>query len=72
MKWICVELDCDRDPLPTDRPLGISGSFLTGSYSQTDVKEFPSAEAARAAGELASNRRAGCTLWVPGERKIAA
>lgn len=60
----------EMDPTGADsRPLGQSGAFLTGTYSEQDVAQFASPEIARAAADRAPNRRATLELFVPGEKK---
>lgn len=71
MRFIVVELDSVRTN-PDDRPLGVNGSFLAGTYSQLDIKEFATEATAEAAANAAPNRRAGCSLWVSGAKRRAA
>lgn len=68
-RFVVIEMAPDASE---NRPLGKSGEFLSGTYGESDIKEFSTPEGARQAGEQAANRRAGLTLRVPGERKAAA
>lgn len=47
-----------------DRPLGKTGSFLTGGYAFSAVATFDTREAAQAAADAAPNRRAGGRISV--------
>lgn len=47
-----------------DRPLGVTGEFLTGCYRGSSIAEFPSEAAARSAANAATNRREGALLGV--------
>lgn len=68
-RFVCVELAPDASD---NRPLGASGEFLAGTFGESDVATFATREAAEIAGERASNRRDGCTLWVSGGRRPVA
>jgi hypothetical protein len=63
MKHVIVELASDGND---HRPLGRSGVFLTGTYGESDVADFPTSEAAMQAAERAPNRRPNCQLWFKG------
>lgn len=68
-RFVVVEID------PTgkeNRPLGVSGEFLHGTYGETDIAMFASREAAQIAGDRAANRRDGCTLWVNGGKQAVS
>lgn len=61
MLHIAVELDSNRRRAD-DRPLGWSGEFLTGSYSDRDIAQYPSAHSALNAGSRATNARESCIV----------
>lgn len=67
-RYVIVELSTERD-IADDRPLGTSGDFLTGCYSQSDVWEFANESAAEAAAARAPNRRKHCALWITGAKR---
>lgn len=66
-RFVIVEFSPDAKD---NRPLGVSGRFLTldHPYGESDIATFHSPDAARAAAELAPNRREGCELWVNGQK----
>lgn len=67
MKYQVVETDASGQ---NARPLLTSGLFAVEAASQTNIAEFPSADAARAAGERATNRRPGSHfITMPDDRK---
>lgn len=69
-RFLAVELSADG---LDNRPLGWSGEFLTGSFSDRDVAEFPSIQSALNAGAQASNARPGCEIHAIGQsRKVRA
>lgn len=69
-RFICVEMSPDAQD---NRPLGLSGNFLSGTFGEKDIATFATREAAEAAGRRATNPRDGCTLWINGQaRKVAA
>lgn len=72
MPFVIVELD--KSGKGDNRPLGVSGSFLTTDlhYSESDIAEFRTTESATDAASRATNRRPGYELFVPGARKVAA
>lgn len=65
-RFLAVELDNDR-ARADDRPLGWSGEFLTGSFSEADVAAYPSAHSALNAANGASNARRGCMVSAIGQ-----
>lgn len=69
MRFITVEFSPNGDD---NRPLGVSGSFLTGAYSEADIATFPSIDSALSHGAQAPNRRIDCTLEAIGQVRRAA
>lgn len=61
--FVVLEFFGNGDPFfggsADDRPLGKSGSFLSGSYPRAAVAEFESESAAIAAANAAPNKRDG-------------
>jgi hypothetical protein len=67
-RYQAIELSACRNPAD-DRPLGKSGEFLSGTFGQSDVAEFPSMHAALNAGSQATNARPGCTVEAIGQTR---
>lgn len=70
MRFIAIEMSDDRTNAD-DRPLGKCGDFLTGSYSDSDVMQFASADSALMVASLARNARPGATIETIPQRKRA-
>lgn len=69
-RYIAIEISPDAQD---NRPLGWSGLFLTGSFSEADVATFPSIDSALNIAFRASNRRADCVIEAVGQsRKVRA
>lgn len=72
MKHIAVELDNDRTRAD-DRPLGWTGEFMHGSFSEDDVAQYPSAMSALNAASRATNSRPDCIVSAVAQgRKVHA
>lgn len=54
------------------RPLGVSGTFLSGAFSEADVATFTTQEAAQSAIASATNRRPGSSVSIIGQARRAA
>lgn len=68
-RFVAIEFSADASD---NRPLGVSGAFLTGQYSDRDIAAFPTIDAALHAAGQAPNRRDGCTLEAIGQSRRAA
>lgn len=68
-RYVVIEFNADASD---NRPLGTSGSFLTGQYGEADVARFPSIDSALNAGRLAPNHRESCAIEVIGQIRRAA
>lgn len=69
-RYVAVEMS---DDAMDNRPLGKSGCFLTGSYSESDIALFPSADSALNIASQAPNARPGLTIEAIGQsRKVKA
>ena len=69
-RFVAIEFSADASD---NRPLGVSGAFLTGQYSEPDIAAFPTIDAALHAANQAPNRREGCTIEAIGSaRRVAA
>lgn len=60
-RYIAVELSTCRDPAD-DRPLGVGGAFLSGSFTEKDVAAFVSMHSALNAASQATNARDGAAV----------
>lgn len=70
MRFIAYEMNADASDC---RPLGWSGDFLTGSFSESDVALFHNADSAINQATQARNARPGCRIeTIPRERKVRA
>ncbi|MCU1282323.1 MAG: hypothetical protein JWM53_5869 [bacterium] len=65
-RFVCIEMAPDASD---NRPLGLTGQFLHGTFGEYDIARFATREAAQTAGERATNRRDGCTLWINGGKR---
>lgn len=65
-RFLAVEMSADAQD---NRPLGWSGLFLTGSFSDRDVADFPSALSALSAGSRATNARPDCFIEAVGQSR---
>lgn len=65
-RFVVVEFNADASD---NRPLGTSGQFLIGQYTESDIAVFPSIDSGLNHGAQAANRRTDCTIEAIGQSR---